>query len=193
VQGLQREDLFTVVSELFITDTARYADLLLPAAMQGEQYDLMVTWGHLYMMLNQPAIPAPGECIPNVELFRHLAKTMGFTDSYWDMTDDEMLLDFYDWSAPALAGITLDLLKERGYMRLNVGDPDKRAPHAEGNFKTPSGKCEFKSSVTANFVVPVWRSMYEGCSPASRSIRCRTTYRLTSRRFESRPLPSAIR
>jgi len=165
VQGLQREDLFTVVSELFITDTARYADLLLPAAMQGEQYDLMVTWGHLYMMLNQPAIPAPGECIPNVELFRHLAKTMGFTDSYWDMTDDEMLLDFYDWSAPALAGITLDLLKERGYMRLNVGDPDKRAPHAEGNFKTPSGKCEFKSSVTANFVVPVWRSMYEGMQP----------------------------
>ena len=48
VQGLQREDLFTVVSELFITDTARYADILLPATMQGEQYDLMVTWGHLY-------------------------------------------------------------------------------------------------------------------------------------------------
>src|ERR1700704_6971987 len=80
VQGLQREDLFTVVSELFLTDTARYADILLPATMQGEQYDLMVTWGHLYMMLNQPAIPAPGECIPNVELFRRLAKTMGFID-----------------------------------------------------------------------------------------------------------------
>jgi anaerobic selenocysteine-containing dehydrogenase len=165
VQGLMREDLFTVVSELFLTDTARYADMLLPATMQGEQYDLMVTWGHLYMMLNQPAIPAPGECIPNVELFRRLAKTMGFIDAYWDMSDDEMLLDFYDWSAPQLQGITLDLLKERGYMRLNVGDPDKRAPHAEGNFKTPSGKCEFKSSVVANFVVPVWRSMYEGMQP----------------------------
>ena len=150
VQGLQREDLFTVVSELFITDTARYADILLPSTMQGEQYDLMVTWGHLYMMLNQPAIPAPGECIPNVELFRRLAKTMGFDDAYWQMTDDEMLLDFYDWSSPQLAGITLDLLKEKGYMRLNVGDPDKRAPHAEGNFKTPSGKCEFKASAAAN-------------------------------------------
>ena len=167
MQGLQREDLFTVVSELFITDTARYADIMLPATMQGEQYDLMVTWGHLYMMLNQPAIPAPGECIPNVELFRRLAKTMGFDDAYWDMTDDEMLLDFYDWDSPQLQGITLELLKERGFMRLNVGDPDKRAPHAEGNFKTPSGKCEFKSSAAANgnFVVPVWRSMYEGMQP----------------------------
>jgi anaerobic selenocysteine-containing dehydrogenase len=167
VQGLQREDLFTVVSELFITDTARYADILLPSTMQGEQYDLMVTWGHLYMMLNQPAIAAPGECIPNVELFRRLAKTMGFDDAYWDMTDDEMLLDFYDWGSPQLQGITLDLLKQKGYMRLNVGDADKRAPHAEGNFKTPSGKCEFKASAAANgnFVVPVWRSMYEGMQP----------------------------
>lgn len=132
--------------------------------MQGEQYDLMVTWGHLYMMLNQPAIPAPGECIPNVELFRRLARTMGFDDAYWEMTDDEMLLEFYDWSAPQLEGITLDLLKEKGWMRLNVGAPGERAPHAEGGFKTASGKCEFKSSMAANgdFVVPVWRSMYEG-------------------------------
>ena len=168
VAGLKRDDLFTVVSDLFITDTARYADILLPATMQAEQYDLMVTWGHLYMMLNQPAIPAPGECVPNVELFRRLAKTMGFEDPYWAMTDDEMLLEFYDWQSPQLAGITLDLLKERGFMRLNVGDPDKRAPHAEGNFKTPSGKCEFKASAAenGNFVVPVWRSMCEEMQPA---------------------------
>ena len=153
-----------MVSELFVTDTAKFADLILPATMQGEQYDLMVTWGHLYMMLNQPAIPAPGECIPNVELFRRLAKTMGFDDDYWKMTDDEMLLEFYDWSSPQLAGITLDLLKEKGWMRLNVGEPGERAPHAEGGFKTASGKCEFKSSMAegGDFVVPVWRSMYEG-------------------------------
>ena len=158
-----------MVSELFVTDTAKFADLILPATMQGEQYDLMVTWGHLYMMLNQPAIPAPGECIPNVELFRRLAKTMGFDDDYWDMTDDEMLLEFYDWSTPQLEGITLDLLKEKGWMRLNVGTPGERAPHAEGGFKTPSGKCEFKSSMAENgdFVVPVWRSMYEASSPAT--------------------------
>jgi anaerobic selenocysteine-containing dehydrogenase len=126
-----------------------------------------VTWGHLYLMLNMPAIPAPGECVPNVELFRRLAKTMGFTDDYWDRTDEEMLRDFYDWDAPALKGITYDLLKERGYMRLNVGTPDQRAPHAEGNFPTPSGKCEFKSSLAekGNFVIPVWRSMYDGFQP----------------------------
>ncbi len=169
VEGLKREDLFTVVSELFITDTARYADLLLPATMQGEQYDLMVTWGHLYVMLNQPAIAARGECVPNVELFRRLARTMGFDDEYWRLTDDEMLMRCYDWASPQMRGITLDLLKERGYMRLNVGAPDKRAPHAEGNFKTPSGKCEFKSSLAENgdFVVPVWRSGYEAMQPGT--------------------------
>jgi anaerobic selenocysteine-containing dehydrogenase len=152
-----------------MTDTARYADILLPATMQAEQYDLMVTWGHLYVMLNQPAIPAPGECVPNIELFRRLAKTMGFTDEYWSFSDDEMLMRCYDWASPQMQGITLDLLKEKGYMRLNVGDPDKRVPHAEGNFKTPSGKCEFKSSMAANgdFVVPVWRSGYEAMQPGT--------------------------
>jgi anaerobic selenocysteine-containing dehydrogenase len=169
VEGLKREDLFTVVSELFVTDTAKYADLLLPATMQAEQYDLMVTWGHLYVMLNQPAIPAPGECVPNIEMFRRLAKTMGFDDEYWRLSLDEMLMRSYDWDSPAMAGITLDLLKEKGYMRLNVGMPDTRAPHAAGNFKTPSGKCEFKSSMAANgdFVVSVWRSGYEALQPGT--------------------------
>jgi anaerobic selenocysteine-containing dehydrogenase len=111
VRGLQREDLFTVCSELFITDTAKYADILLPSTMQAEQYDIMVTWGHLYIMLNQPAIPAPGECVANIDLFRRLAKTMGFNDDYWDLTDDEWLTLSYDWNSPALEGITLDLLK----------------------------------------------------------------------------------
>jgi anaerobic selenocysteine-containing dehydrogenase len=161
-QGLQREDLFTVVSELFMTDTARYADIILPAALQGEQYDLQVTWGHLYVMLNQPAIGLPGECAPNVEMFRRLAKTMGFDDDYWSMSDDELLRRMYDWNAPAMQGITLEKLKEVGWMRLNVGLPGERAPHAEGNFKTPSGKCEFKASAAANgnFIVPVWRNGY---------------------------------
>ena len=167
VKGLQREDLFMVASELFVTDTAKYADILLPATMQAEQFDLMVTWGHLYVMLNIPAIEAPGECVPNVEMFRRLAKTMGFTDDYWDRSDEEMLLDFYDWDSPQLQGITLDMLKEKGWARLNVGLPGERAPHAEGNFKTASGKCEFKASMAANgnFVVPVWRSMYEDMQP----------------------------
>jgi anaerobic selenocysteine-containing dehydrogenase len=162
VRGLQREDLFTVASELFITDTAKYADILLPAAMQAEQYDIMVTWGHLYIELNMPAIKPPGECMANIDMFRRLAKTMGFDDDYWDLSDDEWLEKSYDWSAPSLQGITLDVLKKDGWKRLNVGLPHERAPHAEGNFKTPSGKCEFASSMAAggNMVLDVWRSGY---------------------------------
>lgn len=169
VAGLMREDLFTVASELFITDTAKYADILLPATMQAEQLDLMVTWGHLYVMLNTPAIKPPGECVPNVELFRRLAGAMGFTDEHWSLSDEEMIRRSYDWDAPAMQGITLEKLKDKGWMRLNVGLPGERAPHAEGNFKTPSGKCEFAASAAAggNFVVPVWRSGYEGMQPGT--------------------------
>lgn len=136
--------------------------------MQAEQLDIMVTWGHLYISLDQPAIPPPGECVPNVELFRRLAKTMEFDDDYyWDRTDEQMLIDFHDWNAPATQGITWDKLVEHGYMRINVGTPDTRAPHAKGNFPAPSGKCEFKSSLAegGNFVIPVWRSIYDAMQP----------------------------
>ena len=169
IHGLKRDDLFTVVSEIFMTDTARYADIILPATLQAEQYDLAVTWGHLYVMLNQPAISPPGECVSNIDMFRRLAKTMGFNDDYWSMSDDEMLMKMYDWNAPALRGITLEKLKEVGWMRLNVGAPAERAPHAEGNFKTPSGKCEFKASAAANgnFIVPVWRNGYNELQPGN--------------------------
>lgn len=167
VKGLQREDLFMVVSELFITDTAKYADIILPAAMQAEVFDLMVTWGHLYAQLNQPAIPAPGECVANAELFRRLAKTMGFHDPHFTLSDEEMVVGSYHWDAPQFEGITIEKLKEVGWLRLNVGLPHERKPHAEGNFKTPSGRCEFKSSLAenGNFVAEVWRSGYTGMQP----------------------------
>jgi anaerobic selenocysteine-containing dehydrogenase len=166
-EGLQREDLFTVVSEQFLTDTAKYADIILPAAMQAEQYDLQVTWGHLYVMLNQPAINPPGECLSNIDMFRRLAKTMGFDDEYWTMPYDDLLMRMYDWNSPAMQGITLEKLKEKGWMRLNVGLPHERTPHAQGNFKTPSGKCEFRASAAenGNFIVPVWRNGYNEMQP----------------------------
>eukprot|EP01038_Epipyxis_sp_PR26KG_P001209 gene1209-1689_t len=81
----------------------------------------MVTWGHLYVMLNQPAIEPPGECVSNIDLFRRLAKTMGFDDDYWSHSLDEMLMRSYDWTSPVMQGITLEALKEKGWMRLNVG------------------------------------------------------------------------
>jgi anaerobic selenocysteine-containing dehydrogenase len=159
IAGLSREDLFTVVSEQFLTDTADYADIVLPATTQLEQFDLMFSWGHLYLTLNQPAISPLGEAVPNVELFRRLSRAMGHDDDWYCRTDEEMVLAGLDWSAPALQGIDLERLKREGWARLNLPDADHYAPHAEGNFATPSGRCEFVSSIAAggNFVVPVFR------------------------------------
>src|SRR4029450_5513613 len=77
----------------------------------------------------------------------------------WQRSDEEMAVDAVDWESPALQGITMDLLKEKGWARLNVGTPETYAPHATGNFLTPSGKCEFKASMAAggNFVLPLFR------------------------------------
>jgi anaerobic selenocysteine-containing dehydrogenase len=166
-QQLMREDLFTVVSELFVTDTAKYADILLPATMQAEQLEVMLAWGHFYLTYNEKAIEPPGECVPNSELFRRLAHAMGFDDDYWKRTDHQMLEDFVDWSSPRLAGWSMERLREAGYVSLAGASPDKRLPHAEGNFPTPSGKCELLTTQAegGNFVVPVWRSMYAAMQP----------------------------
>lgn len=159
VAGLEREDLFTVVSEQFITDTADFADIVLPATTQLEQLDLMFSWGHLYLTLNMPAIAPLGEAVPNTELFRRLAARMGFDDPCFKRTDEDTLLEITDWSSPALSGVDLDLLKRDGYARLKIGTPDTFAPHAEGKFPTASGKTEFVSSMAArgNFVLPLFR------------------------------------
>jgi len=159
LRGLAREDLFTVVSEHFITDTAQFADLVLPATTQLEQEDIMFSWGHLYLSYNNQAIEPLGEAVPNTELFRRLAATMGFDDPFFRRSDREMIEQSLDWSAPALEGITLEALRETGYARLNVGEADSYAPHREGNFLTPSGKCEFKASMAENgdFVLSLFR------------------------------------
>ncbi len=160
VAGLSREDLFTVVHEQFLTDTAMYADIVLPATTQLEQLDLMYSWGHFYLHLNPPAIEPEGEAVSNTELFRRLAKTMGFDDPFWQRSDEEMVQQCLDWDNPVLEGITLELLQEQGYAKLNMGGADNYAPHAEGNFPTPSGKCELKSSLAeqlGNFVGGIFR------------------------------------
>ncbi len=158
-EGLAREDLFTVVSEHFLTDTARYADIVLPATTQVEQLDLMFSWGHFYLTLNQPSIEPRGEAVSNAELFRRLAKTMGFTDAFFQRSDEQILQDSMDWNHPVLQGITVELLKKQGYARLNLPPADQFAPHAQGNFPTPSGKLEIKASMAAggNFVLPTFR------------------------------------
>ncbi|XSG83324.1 MAG: molybdopterin-containing oxidoreductase family protein [Methyloligella sp. ZOD6] len=161
VKGLQREDLFTVVAEHFITDTARYADIILPATMAGEHDDMMFSWGHFYLTLNQKAIEPRGEALSNSEIFRRLAKVMGFDDPRLQMSDQEQIEHFLDWDAPAMGGIDMDHFRETGFFHLAVGTPDDRLPHAEGNFPTPSGKVEFKVEGAKNFVAPPFRHMYE--------------------------------
>ncbi|SFK86612.1 molybdopterin-containing oxidoreductase family protein [Geodermatophilus ruber] len=158
--GLSREDLFTVVSDHVLTDTARYADIVLPATTQLEQLDIMFSWGHFYVTLNTPAIAPLGEAVPNTELFRRLAARMGFDEPCFTRTDEEMVAEAFDWTAPAMAGITVDSLRRTGWARLNLPSADEYAPHAEGGFPTPSGRTEFRSSLAAeagNFVVPLFR------------------------------------
>lgn len=159
-RGLAREDLFTIVSEQFMTDTARYADLVLPATMAAEQDDIQTSWGHFYINLNSKAIEAPGEAIPNVELFRRLAQRMKFDDDpRFTMSDTESLREALDWDAPLLAGQSWETLQEKGTLRVSVPPPDQYAPHAEGDFPTPSGRCEFVSDLGAEsgFVGPPLR------------------------------------
>jgi len=97
--------------------------------------------------------------VPNTELFRRLAGAMGFEDAQFKRTDEQMALEALDWSSPALAGISMEQLQRDGFARLKVGTPDTYAPHAQGNFPTPSGKVELKSSMAAggNFVLPLFR------------------------------------
>jgi len=144
IRGLVREDLFTVVLEHFQTDTADYADIVLPATTQLEHWDLHYSYGHLYATLNQPAIEPLGEAKPNTEIFRLIARRMGLTDPVLADDDVTIIKQALDTPHERMRGVTFDELRERGWMRLNV--PRPFVPYAEGNFPTPSGKCEFFSA-----------------------------------------------
>ncbi len=161
--ALRREDLFTVVSEQFMTETAQLADVVLPATTQLEQFDLMYSWGHFHLALNQPAIAPLGEAVSNTELFRRLAKRMGFDDPCLSRSDIRIAHDSLDWSHASLAGITLERLQSEGYARLNVGDPSTRTPHADGTFPTPTGKVEALCTQAAHgsTVLTFFREGYE--------------------------------
>lgn len=162
VKGLLRDDLFLVVADHFVSDVARYADIVLPAAMGAEMEDIILSWGHNYLTWNERCAEPPGEAVPNREIFRRLAARMGYDDPEFQWTDAECLERFVDWRAPACAGIDLDYLRAHGFAHLAIGGADDRAPHRHGNFPTPSGKCEFVASVAGdgNFVAAPFRQMY---------------------------------
>ncbi len=146
--GLKRDDLFTVVHEQFMTESAKYADILLPASTQLEHWDLMPSWGHTYVALNKPAIAPLGEAVANTELFRMLAKGMDFKEPYLLASDEERIRRLLDSKSPLVSGITLETLKTTGWAKLKT--PTDWRPRAEGNFSTPSGKCEFFSKTLEN-------------------------------------------
>jgi anaerobic selenocysteine-containing dehydrogenase len=150
IRGLKREDLFTVVLEQFPTDTVDYADIVLPATTQLEHWDLHTSYGHLHVQINEPAIAPLGESLPNTEIFRLLSKAMKLEPELYKATDIELIKEALEPSAggfnPAnvMSDITFEQLKKEGSMRLDL--PKDYAPFANGNFPTPSGKCEFFST-----------------------------------------------
>lgn len=140
-RGLMRDDRFTVVHELVHTDTVDFADIVLPATSQIEQLDLHGSYGHHFVLLNEPAVAPPGECRSNNDVFRALASRFDFAPALFP--DDETLIAEALDGGPRLSGITLERLRDEPSIRLNL--PERFTPFAEGNFPTPSGKCELYS------------------------------------------------
>ena len=137
VRGFAREDLFTVVLEHFMTDTADQADYVLPATTQLEHLDLHTSYGHTYALINEQAIAPLGEAKPNTQIFRELAARMGFTEPCFSDSDEALA------RAAFAAPVNFDELREKGWVKLPLPD----APLAEGRFPTASGKCLIDSPV----------------------------------------------
>jgi len=146
IEGFAREDLFTVVLEHFQTDTADYADYILPATTQLEHWDIHSTYGHTDILLNRPAIAPMGESKTNTDIFRALAKRMGFADPCFEEDDETLCRMAF---APTQ---DMDELFKQGFTHLKSpnGQPLPDAPFAEGAFPSPSGKCEFYSQRLAD-------------------------------------------
>ncbi len=153
LEGFRREDLFTVVHELFMTDTCDYADVVLPATSQLEHFDLHKAYGHFYLAVNERAIEPLHESKPNTEVFRLLADRLGFEEDCFRDSDEDIARQALETDHPSLAGITFEALREKGWMRLNVAADF--APFAEGNFPTPSGKCELVSERLESLGLPL--------------------------------------
>jgi anaerobic selenocysteine-containing dehydrogenase len=148
--GLRRDDLFTIVHDLFLTDTADYADLVLPATSQLEQIDLHKAYGHTLLTYNRPAIAGMGECKSNWEVMGLLAAALGFTEPWLHQSADgviEEVLKATSVHNPALREITLERLQADGAVPLALDGP---TPFADSRFPTPSGKVELFSQALAD-------------------------------------------
>jgi anaerobic selenocysteine-containing dehydrogenase len=145
LDGLRREDLFTVVIEQFMTDTAAHADVILPATTQLEHLDAVFSWGHHYFTLNEPAIEPLGGAKPTTEAFRLLARRMGLDGAAFEASDEDLLGELL---AGEPAGLTVERLRERGWAKIDLSQGP--TPHAEGNFGTPTGKLGLRADWLAD-------------------------------------------
>jgi anaerobic selenocysteine-containing dehydrogenase len=155
-RGLLRDDLFTVVHEQFMTDTARYADVVLPATSQLEQTDVVPAWGHLYLGWNEAALEPLGEAVGNTELFRRLSRALGFTEPELFESDDSLLARGL---APLTAG-DLAALRSDGFVRLPL--PEDLRPFAEGGFATADGKALLYDARADGEALPSYTPAVEG-------------------------------
>ncbi len=166
-RGLERPDLFTVVIDLYQTETADYADLLLPSTMQHEHHEMNDSFAHLYLNWNEPAVEPPGECLSHTEIFRRLATAMGYDDPELHLGDLDYAELLLDTPAYRRAGITLDRLRAEGFVR--VPDADPYRPFVD-RFKTGSGRFEFASERArrdGHGLVPEFRPPAETAVPAA--------------------------
>ncbi|MEY8876117.1 MAG: molybdopterin-dependent oxidoreductase [Leptothrix sp. (in: b-proteobacteria)] len=157
VAGFAREDLFTVVLEHFLTDTADHADYVLPATTQLEHLDVHTSYGHTDVLINEAAIAPIGQALPNTEVFRRLAAAMGFDDPCFADSDEQLARQAFH--AEGTESIDFDALRHTGWQRLPIAD----APFADGGFPTADGRAQVSSSELG---VPTWLPPYESVASA---------------------------
>ncbi|MFT5530695.1 MAG: anaerobic selenocysteine-containing dehydrogenase [Candidatus Poriferisodalaceae bacterium] len=196
-QGLERDDLFTVVIDIYPTETAAYADLVLPSTMQHEQFEVNDAYNHRYLHWNEPAVEPVGDCLPHTEIFRRLAAAMGYDEPELQASDEELIADMLDSDALRDAGITMESLRENGYASMPGYGPPSQRP-----FLTPSGRFEFTSTAadaTGHGLLPYFHPPNEATSlddgqlalvaPAS-EFHINSTFAGTSRTTSRRAQPT---
>jgi len=173
-KGLAREDLFTVVHDTFWSDTASYADIVLPADTALEHVDLLAAYGNYYFSLSEQAIAKQGESLDNQEMFRRLARAMGYDEPCFSQSDEDMIRELIDPEVnPLFEGVSFEQLQRNGWARANTDSP-RRLGVNSGKWPTPSGKIEIYSEALAELGVdplPAHVDETEGLSSAAASGR----------------------
>ena len=165
-RGLARDDLFVVASDVVMTDSLAYADVVLPACSHFEHHDLYAAYGQHWLQRAEPVIPSQGEALPNTEIFRRLAARFGFTDAVFTASDAELMDDAVDGADPRLAGLRPSALPTDRALAMTVNGEDA-VLFANVFPKTPSGKVELASSYLESKYgahLPSWRP-YESSFP----------------------------